>query len=114
LFDARAIGSEASSAAAGMLAPGGEFDRGSPTLDLALHSLAGYGDFVAEIQADSGLPVEFRRTSAIQIALTAPELESLTKRAASQRAAGIPSTVLTKDAVRALAPLARPDTIGAI
>jgi glycine oxidase len=114
LSDARAIGSEASSAAAGMLAPGGEFDQPSPMLDFAIRSLARYQDFVAEIQADSGLPIEFRRASAIQIALDNSELESLTARAAFQRCAGIPSTVLSEEALHALAPLVRSDAIGAV
>jgi glycine oxidase len=70
LLDAAKIGSEASSAAAGMLAPGGEFDQPSPLLDFAIGSLAKYDDFVAAIQADSGLPIEFRHTGAVQIALT--------------------------------------------
>src|SRR6202453_3277892 len=78
LLDAAKIGSEASSAAAGMLSPGGEFDRPSPLLDFAIGSLAQYDDFVAAIQTDSGLPIEFRRSSAIPIALTPGELESLT------------------------------------
>jgi glycine oxidase len=114
LVDARAIGSEASTAAAGMLAPGGEFDQPSPMLDCAISSLARYQDFVAEIEADSGLPIEFHRRGAIQIALTHTELESLTARAAFQRSAGIPSTVLTKEQLRALAPLAISDAIGAV
>jgi len=114
LCDARAIGSEASSAGAGMLTPGGEFDQPSPLLDFAIGSLAQYDDFVAAIQADSGLPIEFHRTSAIQIALTAAELESLTQRAAFQRTAGIASTVLTGDELRALGPLVRSDALGAV
>jgi glycine oxidase len=114
LVDARAIGSEASTAAAGMLAPGGEFDQPSPMLDCAISSLARYQNFVAEIEADSGLPIEFHRKGAIQIALTHPELESLRARAAFQRSAGIPSTVLAKEQLRALAPLARSDAIGAV
>ncbi len=114
LLDAAQVGSEASSAAAGMLAPGGEFDQPSPLLDFAIGSLARYQDFVAELQADSGLPIEFRRAGAVQIALTNPELDSLARRAAFQRTAGIPSTVLTKDQIHALAPLARPDAVGAI
>jgi glycine oxidase len=114
LSDARAIGSEASSAAAGMLAPGGEFDQPSPLLDFAVDSLARYQNFVAELEADSGLPIEFRRAAAVQIALTDSELESLTARAAFQRSAGIPSILLAKDALHALAPLARADALGAI
>lgn len=114
LLDAGRVGSEASSAAAGMLAPGGEFDQPSPLLDFAIGSLALYDDFVAGIQSDGGLPIDFRHTGAVQIAVTGAELESLSERAASQRAAGIPSTALTRDDLRALAPLARPDALGAI
>jgi glycine oxidase len=108
------IGSEASSAAAGMLAPGGEFDQASPLLGLVLASLAKYDAFIDALQADSGLPIEFHRNTAVQIALTNTELESLSARAASQRAVGIPSTVITADELRALVPVVRPDAIGAI
>jgi len=114
LLDAARIGAEASSAAAGMLAPGGEFDEPSPLLDFAIDSLAKFDDFVAAIQADSGLPVEFRSTSAVQIALTAAEFDSLTERAACQRGAGIPSTVLAMNELRALAHTVRSDALGAI
>src|SRR5580704_13673362 len=114
LLDAATIGAEASSAGAGMLTPGGEFDQPSPLLDFAISSLGRYQTFVDEIQADSGLPVEFRRTSAVQIALTGDELESLGNRAAFQRTAGIPSKVLTTDELRALAPTVRSDALGAV
>jgi glycine oxidase len=114
LLDAGKIGAEASSAAAGMLAPGGEFDQPSPLLDFALSSLAKYDEFVDTVQIDSGLPVELRHTGALQIALTAAELDSLSRRAGAQRTAGIPSTILTLDELRAIAPLVRPDAIGAI
>jgi glycine oxidase len=115
LLDAAAkIGSEASSAAAGMLTPGGEFDQPSPMLDFAIGSLAQYDDFVDAIQADSGLPIGFRRTGAVQIALNEAELESLSRRAAFQRTAGIPSAVLTPDELRALVPMVRADAIGAV
>ena len=114
LIDAARVGSEASSAAAGMLSPGGEFDQPSPMLDFAIDSLGQYEEFVAELEADSGLPVEFHRTGAVEIALTNTELESLIARAALQCTAGIPSTVLTKDALHALAPLVRSDALGAV
>ncbi|HXL69740.1 MAG TPA: FAD-dependent oxidoreductase, partial [Rhizomicrobium sp.] len=113
LLDAGKIGAEASSAAAGMLSPGGEFDQPA-LLDFAIGSLAKYDEFVAALQADSGKPVEFRHVGAVQIALTNAELESLSARAASQRAAGIPSTVLTSDQLHTLVPMLRADAIGAI
>ncbi len=114
LLDAAQIGAEASSAAAGMLAPGGEFDKPSPLLDFAIGSLAKYNDFVDAIQADSGLPIELRHTGAVQIALRQTELETLAKRAASQRAAGVPSRVLTREELHALAPGVRSDAVGAV
>jgi len=114
LLDARAIGSEASSAAAGMLSPGGEFDQPSPLLDFAIESLARYDSFIDAIQADSGFPIEFRRKGALQIALTSGELESIGARAAFQSTAGIPSTVLSKDALHTLAPQIRSDALGAV
>ena len=114
LLDAAQFGSEASYAAAGMLSPGGEFDQPSPSLDFAVRSLAKYDDFVDALQADSGLRIEFRHAGAVQIALNDPELESLSRRAASQRGLGIPSSLLTGDELRAVAPLVRSDAIGAI
>jgi glycine oxidase len=113
LLDAARIGSEASSAAAGMLSPGGEFEDPS-LLDFAIGSLARYEEYVRAIEADSGLPIEFRRMGAVQIALTGAEFETLSTRAASQRTAGIPSAALNRDELRALVPLARPGAVGAI
>ena len=114
LVDAAKIGAEASSAAAGMLAPGGEFDQQSPLLDFALRSFAGYDRFVDALEAESGLRVQLQHTGAVQLAFSAAELESLTRRAASQRAADIPSTVLARDELRALAPLVSTGAIGAV
>jgi glycine oxidase len=102
LCDAATIGAEASSAAAGMLSPGGEFDEPS-MLDFAIRSLAAYPEFVRSIEADSGLPIEFRQTSAVAIALTSTDLPK-----------GAGAAVLTRDQLRALVPLVRPDAIGAI
>jgi glycine oxidase len=105
LLDAGKIGSEASSAAAGMLSPSGEFD--DPAMrELAAGSLAKYPEFVAELQADSGLPVDFRHTNAVEIALTPAGLQPRRPLATAK--------VLNSAELRALVPLARPDAIGAI
>lgn len=114
LCDAAQIGSEASSAAAGMLAPGGEFDAPSPELDFAISSRSQYPRFIDQLQTDSGLAVEFRQTGAAQLAFTSADLDLITKRAATQRAAGIPSALLTADELRDVAPLVRHDAIGAV
>ena len=85
LLDARTIGSEASSAAAGMLTPGGEFDQPLPARFRASQPRAISPISLRSLQADSGLPVEFRRANAIQIAFTPAELDSTLQRASLHR-----------------------------
>jgi glycine oxidase len=114
VLGARKIGGEASSAAAGMLAPGGEFDQPLRLLDFAIQSLAVYEDFVGALEADSGITVDFRHCGTVQIALTDAEYKALSERAVFQRAAGIPALDLTRQRLHALAPLVRPDAVGAI
>lgn len=114
LCDAAQTGAEASSAAAGMLSAGGEFDAPSPELQFAISSLAQYPAFISELEADSGLAIEFRQTGAVQIAFTSADLDFVTKRAATQRAAGITSALLTANELRVVAPLVRHDAIGAV
>lgn len=105
LLDAGHIGSEASSAAAGMLSPGGEFE--DPALrDFAIASLGKYAGFIRDIQDDSGLAVEFRPASAVQVALTEAELHPSSLPPGCQ--------LLTREQLVSLAPLVRPDAIGAI
>lgn len=97
LIDASTVGAEASSAAAGMLSPGGEFD--DPALrELANQSLTLYPRFLAELQADSRLPVEFRKTGTIELD-------------ASARPGSQP---LTHQELRTLAPFIRADASSAI
>jgi glycine oxidase len=96
LLDASTIGSEASSAAAGMLSPAGEFE--DPALrDFAVASLTMYPAFIREIEADSRLTVEFRQTGAVELT---PDPRP-------------GSRLLTSEELRALAPLVRHDA-GAI
>ncbi len=54
------IGGEASWAGAGMLAPGGEFGEDSRWGRLGVESLGMYPAFVAELEAASGLRIDFR------------------------------------------------------
>lgn len=97
MLDAATVGAEASSAAAGMLAPGGEFDE--PAMrELANRSLAMYPDFIREIEADSGLSVDFRRTGTVELD-TAPRPGS---------------RPLTRDELRTVAPFVRTDATSAV
>jgi glycine oxidase len=60
LFDAGSFGGETSSAGAGMLSPGGEFDEPSRWLDLGVESMRMYPDFVGELHSETGLPIDFQ------------------------------------------------------
>jgi glycine oxidase len=91
VFDAREAAREASWAGAGMLAPGGELDSESPATRLALNSLSQYPAFVRELEEESGIPIDFRRSGGIEVAFGDSECESLDRRAEAQQALGIAS-----------------------
>jgi len=59
LTDAGRFGGETSSAGAGMLAPGGEFDGPSVWFDLGVEGMRMYPAFVDELRAEAGMPVDF-------------------------------------------------------
>ncbi|MBZ5578828.1 MAG: FAD-binding oxidoreductase [Acidobacteriia bacterium] len=114
LVDAGRMGAEASSAGAGMLAPGGEIDERLPWNDLALESLHLYPAFVAELEEESGCRIDFQRLGAIELALSGTEWTELEARGQRQAAFGIPSCPLTRSELRQHAPLARQDVAGAL
>ncbi len=91
VFDAGAAGGEASWAGAGMLAPGGELDDASPLAQMALSSLKMYPEFVEALREASGLPIDYQRCGAVELALDDREAEDLQRRAARQSAIGIRS-----------------------
>src|SRR6185437_4880528 len=91
VFDAREAGGEASWAGAGMLAPGGEMEKASPLTEMALRSLALYPNFVNALQEASGVPIDYQRCGAMEVAWSAGEAAGLDRRAARQAAIGIRS-----------------------
>jgi len=95
LADAGKLGGEASSAAAGMLTVGAEFPAGDPLGAMALTSLALYPQFVSQLEAASGVKIEYNRCGGLQLATTEEEWNELRQQATSQRANGIPSRELT-------------------
>jgi len=60
LVDARTMGGESSSAAAGMLSPGGEFRERSVWLDLGVKGMRLYPSFIEDLRAETGVPIDFR------------------------------------------------------
>jgi glycine oxidase len=89
LFDAGVWGGEASSAAAGMLSPGGEFDKPSRWFDLGIEGMRRYPAFVDELRVETGLPIDFRISGGTQVASSETEREEARCRAEFQSFAGI-------------------------
>jgi glycine oxidase len=85
LADAGTFGGETSSAGAGMLSPGGEFETPSRWLDLGVESMRLYPEFVEELARESGVPIDFALCGSKHFA----DAESARRRAELQSAAGI-------------------------
>jgi len=114
LIDAGRVGAEASSAGAGMLAPGGEVEGHQPWNDLALESLRLYPGFVAELEEETGCRIDFQRLGAVELAFSRDEWSAIQARAERQAALGIPSCPLEARDLAQHSPLARPDVAGAL
>lgn len=92
LIEARTVGAGASTAGAGMLAPGGEVDQPGAFQSLLCRSASLYGDFVAELTALTGTAIDFRRCGALEMPGSPEGLPALLDRAARQREFGIRSS----------------------
>lgn len=91
VFDRREAVREASWAAAGMLAPGGEVDFNTALAESALRSLSMFPEFIRGLEEESGLTVEYRQCGAIEVAFDEAHVRNLTAKAAQQAAIGIAS-----------------------
>ena len=85
LFDAGTLGGETSSAGAGMLSPGGEFEKPSVWFDLGIESMRMYPAFVEELRAQTGVAVDFQICGCRQFV----ETESARRRSEFQVRAGV-------------------------
>jgi len=85
ILDAGSMGGEASWAGAGMLAPGGEVVTRDVWLDLALQSLRMYSEYVGQLEAESGVSIDYRRCGAVEVAFEGEEYQALARRAELQR-----------------------------
>jgi glycine oxidase len=89
LVDAGGLGGESSWAGAGMLAPGGESARTPAWTKLALDSLSLWPDFVAGLEQDGGVSIDYRRCGGLDLARDEEEWARLKIRAATQRPLGV-------------------------
>lgn len=101
----------ASTAAAGMLAPTAEvhFEE-EALLRLGQHSLALYPQLVAELEADSGLSVDYRDEGTIVIGLDRDDAQALDRLFEHQRSLGLEVHKLSGAEAQALEPALHPNT----
>ncbi len=107
-------GIHASSAAAGMLSPLKEAEEPGPFLELGLRSLDRYPDFVREVEAASGMDVEFRQDGRLDVALDDAAAAALRRHQRMQAEAGHESRLLQGDELRRIAPGVTPDAVLAL
>ena len=70
VVESRAVGAEASSAAAGMLAPQAETHEGSPLLPLALRARDRHLALAPELERETGIAVGLSQTGLVEVAFT--------------------------------------------
>jgi glycine oxidase len=106
-------GAEASTAAAGMLAPQLEASAPGPFLDLCLRSRTLYPAWVERLQAESKVAVDYLDSGALQVAFTDDEVHALDATVAWQQASGLRAELLSGADARALEPSLSPGALAA-
>jgi glycine oxidase len=104
LVDERAVGMGATQASAGVLAPYIEAREDSPLLPLAVRSLNLYDEFVAQVSADSGITIPYRRGGTLDVALDESDMRALRAKAAVLTRRRVSSAVLDPAAARSEEP----------
>jgi glycine oxidase len=114
LLERGEIGSQASSAAAGLLAPLGPLSGPGPFADLVLAGFASLTSLVPELEASSGMRLNYERTGALRIVRNQKRIAHLQKRLASWQTLGLPLYWLSGEEARQREPLLAPDICAAI
>jgi len=115
LFERGTCGREASHAAAGMLAAGIELEPGEEgLLPLTLESQRLWPAFAAELEAESGQPVDLRAEGTIATALTRDDVDLLRQKFEHQRRQGLDLHWLTGAAVKEREPWLNPRTAAGV
>ena len=114
IVDERPVGMGATQASAGVLAPYIEAREGSPLLDLTVRSLGLFDAFVERVVAESAVPVSYRRTGTIDIAVNDSEMQSLRANAALLARRDVPALLLDAQAARSEEPLLGDEVAGGL
>jgi glycine oxidase len=114
VFDRGEIGAEASSAAAGLLAPLGSLSGPGPYAELLFASFALFPSLVQELEDASGINMEYERTGALRIVRDTKHIPNLRNRMQAWQPLGLQMHWLTGDEARQREPLLAPDICAAI
>jgi len=115
VFERGEAGHGATWAAAGMLAAGAEAEPGEQRLlELTRLSLAAWPDFAREVEAASGLTIDYRDQGTLVVALTHDDVEQLRFTYEFQRDLGIELQWLSGAEARAREPHLRPGVAAAV
>ena len=104
LLERDGLGAEASSAAAGMLAPQAEAKRAHEFFHLTCESRDMYPAFAAALLDETGIDIELETTGTLYLAFTQHDAEELDKRYEWQKQGGLPVESLSGEAARKLEP----------
>ena len=108
VVERRRVGEEASSAAAGMLAPQVHADADTALLGLSLRARDRHLALARELEAETGISVELSALGALDVAFTDEDERALSARAAWQRGHGLPVEELTAEEIRQAEPNLNP------
>ncbi len=108
------IGSQASSAAAGLLAPLGPLSGPGPFADLLLSSFAMFPTLVPELEDTSGIHLHYEQTGALRTVRNPKRIPNLQKRLESWKPLGLEMHWLSGDEARQREPLLSPEISAAI
>ena len=108
LFESGEIGSGATHASAGILAPHTEAHAGGPLFELTVLGLAVYDEFVARVRESAAPGFEYRRSGTIEVAEDPERARALRARAGQGLA------WLEAEELRRLVPAVMPDALGGL
>src|SRR5205814_1127997 len=114
IIERAALAAEASSAAAGLLAPAEVLIGPKAGADLFLASWSITPEVIAEIEDVSGTQVEYQRTGALHIIENAQERSHMRKYAEVWQAQGLEVRWLASDDIRQYEPLLKPEIDAAL
>ena len=114
VLEKSSLGTEASFAAGGMLAPQAEADSRDQFFELLFESRALYPDFAAALRNETTIDIELDTTGTLYLAFNEHDQNEIDARYDWQTLAGLPVEKLNADEARMLEPCISPKTTGAL